>query len=182
MIYYHNGGASLSPDPSDYLATGVARIDGKWYVCADGQYHDEITSDDLRRMADYIDKKEGHMRRIPHGYTLDDYQSSALTTAIYPDQGYFGGVIYATLGLAGEAGEISNKVKKLIRDKLMKSSDSVGVADAAMLADELGDVLWYVAVLADELGYNLSEIAEGNATKLRSRQERGKLGGSGDNR
>ena len=122
------------------------------------------------------------MRRIPHGYTLDDYQSSALTTAIYPDQGYFGGVIYATLGLAGEAGEISNKVKKLIRDKLMESSDSVDVDDATMLADELGDVLWYVAVLADELGYALSEIAEGNATKLRSRQERGKLGGSGDNR
>lgn len=95
---------------------------------------------------------------------------------MYPEIGK--NFIYPTLGLAGESGEVAEKIKKVIRDKN-------GVADEEtkeMIKKELGDVLWYVAQLATELGLSLDEIAENNITKLASRLERGVLQGSGDNR
>ena len=86
--------------------------------------------------------------------------------------------IYPTLGLTGEAGEVADKVKKVIRDRC-------GVFDAdtrEAIKLELGDVLWYVAQLASELGYDLNEVADANLQKLSSRAARGRIGGSGDQR
>ena len=86
--------------------------------------------------------------------------------------------IYPTLGLTGEAGEVADKVKKVIRDR-------EGVFDAdtrEAIKLELGDVLWYVAQLASELGYDLNEVADANLQKLSSRAARGRIGGSGDQR
>jgi NTP pyrophosphatase (non-canonical NTP hydrolase) len=103
--------------------------------------------------------------------SMDEYQQEALLTAIYPKDR---GLEYLALKLCGEAGEVAEKIGKSIRDnKPLDDRD---------MAKELGDVLWYVANLAQYLGYDLSEIAEMNLTKLKDRQARGVLGGSGDNR
>lgn len=107
--------------------------------------------------------------------TLNEYQDKALETAVYP-QKYK--VVYPALGLAGEAGEVADKVKKVIRDNRC-------VFDAKRreaIAQELGDVQWYIATLAHDLGYTLEEIGEMNYAKLSSRKQRGKIGGNGDNR
>ena len=101
--------------------------------------------------------------------TFDEYQKFARSTAFYPEECK---VTYPTLGLCGEAGEVAEKVKKNIRDG--KSLDGVGL--------ELGDVLWYISALADDLGVTLEEVAQANVDKLQSRKDRGKIGGSGDNR
>jgi NTP pyrophosphatase (non-canonical NTP hydrolase) len=100
--------------------------------------------------------------------SLDEYQERVMTTAIYKDK-----ILYTALGLCGEAGEVAEKIKKWLRD---------GELDDIELAKELGDVMWYVAALSNDLGYDLSEIAEMNLIKLQSRKARGMLGGSGDNR
>jgi NTP pyrophosphatase (non-canonical NTP hydrolase) len=107
---------------------------------------------------------------------LTDYQERSRVTAVYPDAG--ANLLYPTLGLCGEAGEVAEKVKKMIRD-------DGGVLSAQRrdaLAGELGDVLWYVAQLATEAGLDLDAIARDNLDKLRSREGRGMLGGSGDER
>lgn len=108
-----------------------------------------------------------------------EYQHYAAATAVYPKEGEpGGGLSYVALGLAGEAGEIANKVKKIYRD----DDGDVRPETVEELAGELGDVLWYLAMLADELGLNLRGIAKANVLKLRDRQARGTLGGSGDDR
>ena len=107
---------------------------------------------------------------------LNQYQKKARATAFYPNAG--NNPIYPTLGLNGEAGEVADKVKKVIRDR-------EGVFDETVRADialELGDVLWYVAQLASELGYELEDVANINLKKLRDRSSRGHLQGSGDHR
>lgn len=109
---------------------------------------------------------------------LDDYQAEARKTATYPGKDELMGLVYTALGLAGEAGEFADKVKKVLRDNEGQVSPQVRTA----LLAELGDVLWYVAMAADELGFGLDAVAQANVNKLRSRQERGVLGGSGDNR
>ena len=106
------------------------------------------------------------------GITASEYQSKACTTAIFPKET---ALAYLTLGLSGEAGEIANKAKKLIRD-----GDNPDKREE--IGKELGDVCWYLAVLAEELGMNLGKIMEDNIEKLASRKQRGTLGGSGDNR
>jgi NTP pyrophosphatase (non-canonical NTP hydrolase) len=106
----------------------------------------------------------------------NDYQSAALQTAIYPNQGQ--NLIYPTLGLVGEAGEVAEKVKKLIRDENNVLTDDV----RTKIALELSDVCWYLAVLAYELDYSLGEVMQMNLDKLASRHERGVIAGSGDNR
>ena len=109
---------------------------------------------------------------------LDDYQDKAVETAIFPRDNNLD-IIYPALKLAGEAGEVAEKVGKAIRDDITKFQETACLDD---LAKELGDVLWYIAALADSIGYDLSEIAQMNLDKLNSRQERGVLKGSGDNR
>ena len=108
--------------------------------------------------------------------TFEKYQKRSRKTAIYPDLG--DNHIYPTLGLVGEAGEIAEKVKKILRDK----GGNVGKKEKQELVKEMGDVLWYLSNLASELDLKLNEIAEINLQKLSSRKKRGKLHGSGDNR
>ncbi len=107
--------------------------------------------------------------------TLNEYQDRALTTALYPRK-Y--AIVYPTLGLNGEAGEVAEKVKKTIRDNGGEFDDKARRA----IAMELGDVMWYAATLANDLGFKLDEIAAMNLEKLSSRARRNCLGGSGDNR
>ena len=109
-------------------------------------------------------------------YHFDLYQDKADETAIYPNKG--DNLYYPALGLAGEAGEVCEKVKKIMRDK----GGVLSEADALELSKELGDVLWYLTALACEINVALSTIAEENVEKLHSRKERGMLQGSGDNR
>ena len=106
---------------------------------------------------------------------LDAYQQAARKTAIYDERHK---VVYPALGLASEAGEVAGKVKKALRDH----GGAFDPEQVAALKDELGDVLWYVAVLAADLGLSLDAIAENNVAKLASRQQRGTLGGEGDRR
>ena len=104
------------------------------------------------------------------------YQSESRTTAFYPNVGE--NPIYPTLGLAGEAGEVADKVKKVLRD-------NGGVFDEKSIKSitlELGDVLWYVAQLSSELGIDLEQVAKLNLEKLSSRAKRDVIAGSGDNR
>lgn len=100
----------------------------------------------------------------------NEYQVFTRTTAIYPKEQ---AIEYVALGLASEAGEVAGKIKKKIRD---------GVFDRSALAHELGDILWYVARLADELDIDLADVFEMNIEKLQSRLERNALQGAGDDR
>ena len=107
---------------------------------------------------------------------LNDYQNQSRKTwgLIHTDHP----IVYPTLGLANEAGEVAGKVKKIFRDK----GGQISEADRQALKDELGDVLWYLAQICTELDLTLQEVAEANLSKLFSRLERGTLGGDGDNR
>jgi NTP pyrophosphatase (non-canonical NTP hydrolase) len=108
---------------------------------------------------------------------FDDYAEEAKKTAVYPGSGEFIGLAYAALGLTGEAGEVAEKVKKLLRDNGRRDTNF-----NEELAKELGDVLWYCAAVAEEIGYDLNTIALINVAKLKGRHARSKLSGSGDNR
>lgn len=108
--------------------------------------------------------------------TFSEYQKKSKKTALYPR--LKPSFIYPALGLAGEVGEVSEKLKKVIRDK----NGVVDQETKASIKSELGDVLWYISQLATELEISLEEIAEGNIEKLFSRHKRGVLKGSGDNR
>lgn len=107
---------------------------------------------------------------------LNQYQEGARETAQYPCIGHL--IVYPALGLAGESGEVADKVKKLFRD----GGGVLTNEYRRMLALELGDVLWYVANFAHELGYTLEEVAVMNLFKLADRQKRGQIGGNGDER
>ncbi len=108
---------------------------------------------------------------------LDDYQIATRETAAYPAiEGST--YLYPVLGLAGEVGELANKVKKIYRD-----DNGILTAERRLaLRDELGDCFWYLARVADELGYTLSEISDSNIARLRDRKARQVISGSGDNR
>lgn len=108
-------------------------------------------------------------------HTFDDYQVAAAKTAVYPEQTK---VVYPALGLAGEAGEVANKVKKIFRDDDMVVTDK----RTAQIRKEIGDVMWYVATLCTDLGLNLGDVCRENAAILASRQERETLQGDGDER
>lgn len=107
-------------------------------------------------------------------YAFDQYQKDAKTTALYKDR-----VVYPTLGLCGETGEVAEKIKKRLRDHEGNFDNEEFIQT---VTKELGDVLWYVANLAADLNINLSLIAKTNIEKLASRKERNKLQGSGDER
>jgi NTP pyrophosphatase (non-canonical NTP hydrolase) len=116
--------------------------------------------------------KERYMSNI----TATEYQRKAAETAIFPKEK---ALEYLTLGLAGEAGEIANKVKKLIRDGADREDYH---AKLNAIGHELGDVLWYCAMLAREVDMNLGKIMEDNLEKLADRKARNRLQGDGDNR
>tara|TARA_Y100000816_G_C25963719_1_gene502862 strand:+ start:69 stop:398 length:330 start_codon:yes stop_codon:yes gene_type:complete len=104
------------------------------------------------------------------------YQKKARTTAQYPDLG--SNYIYPTLGLVGEAGEVAEKVKKVIRDKKgIFDEDSRNA-----IKKELGDVLWYISNLCNEFNFELDSVAIKNLEKLQSRVSKGRISGSGDDR
>ncbi len=108
--------------------------------------------------------------------SLNDYQRASRKTwnLIHTDHP----IVYPTLGLANEAGEVAGKVKKIFRDKGGVITDE----DREALKQELGDVLWYLAQICTELNLTLEEVAEANLEKLFSRLERGQIRGSGDKR
>lgn len=108
---------------------------------------------------------------------FDEYQKRASETAGYPEPGGHG-FIYPTLGLAGEAGEVAEKIKKVIRDEGGVISD----VKRLEIQKELGDVLWYVSEIARQLAIKLDDVATQNIEKLASRKARGVISGSGDNR
>jgi NTP pyrophosphatase (non-canonical NTP hydrolase) len=110
------------------------------------------------------------------GMTLDEYQDLAIESAVYDPKF---SIIYPALKLAGEAGEVSEKVGKRLRDM---DGDLTDPEWQDAVAKELGDVLWYVAAMARDIGWTLEEIAEHNLSKLASRMQRGVIGGSGDDR
>ncbi len=101
---------------------------------------------------------------------MSEYQRTAADTAIYKAEH---AVIYPALGLAAEAGEVANKVKKILRD---------GKFDREGIADEIGDCLWYIAALCRDLNIDMAEVAMGNINKLQDRKRRGKISGEGDKR
>lgn len=105
-----------------------------------------------------------------------EYQHESRKTAKYPQAGE--NFVYPVLGLAGESGEVAEKIKKIIRD------DNGILTDAKReeIKKELGDVLWYLSQIATETGLNLEDVAKTNLEKLFSRLEREQIGGSGDNR
>ena len=114
--------------------------------------------------------------------TFFEYEEMVMQRSFYP-----GALIYPALGLAGEAGEVVEKVKKLLRDDQLPADcddaiTTLTVEQRKSIAMEIGDVLFYITAIAADLGYDLDEIATMNAEKLRDREERGVLHGSGDNR
>jgi len=107
---------------------------------------------------------------------FNDYQIECSKTAIYPNR--LNNFFYPTLGLVGEAGEVAEKIKKIIRDKDCIINDK----DRLEIKKELGDVLWYISALCDELKLKMEDVANSNIEKLNSRKQRNKLKGEGDNR
>jgi NTP pyrophosphatase (non-canonical NTP hydrolase) len=111
--------------------------------------------------------------------TLDEYQKTCKDTRAYKDygQGTIGPVSYCVLGLCGEAGETANKIKKVLRGDYILDALAID-----QILDELGDVLWYTAMLADELNADLSVVAMKNLNKLRLRKNMNTIKGTGDKR
>jgi NTP pyrophosphatase (non-canonical NTP hydrolase) len=109
-------------------------------------------------------------------HALNDYQTASRRTWSEIPTNH--PIVYPTLGLANEAGEVAGKIKKIFRDKGGVISD----ADRESLKHELGDVLWYLAQICTELDLTLEEVASANIHKLYSRLERGAIGGDGDSR
>ena len=106
---------------------------------------------------------------------LNTYQKTALETAIYPLDKE---IIYPALGLCGEAGEVAEKIKKVLRDGGSFNDPETITA----IAKELGDVLWYISAIASDLGLTLNKVAWMNLDKLQKRRKDNKLKGSGDDR
>ena len=108
--------------------------------------------------------------------TFEEYQKESRKTALYPNKD--NNFVYPVLGLCGESGEIAEKIKKVIRDE----AGVVSEQKKEEIKKELGDVLWYISQIATELGLSLDAVVKLNIEKLRSRLERNKIFGSGDNR
>ncbi len=123
-----------------------------------------------------LEAKRWMKERQLSSITASMYQEKACETAIFPKKQ---AMEYLTLGLTGESGEIANKVKKFIRDGATKDEY---LAKRIEIGYEIGDALWYCAVLAEELEMNLGHIMEKNLEKLADRHKRGKISGSGDHR
>lgn len=107
--------------------------------------------------------------------TFEDYEKIAMANEVWPKNHY---IIFPALGITGEAGEVAEKLKKILRDK----NGEFNFTDKLEIVKELGDVLWYLTAMAHDLGYTLQEVAEENIQKIKSRRERDKIHGNGDNR
>lgn len=107
--------------------------------------------------------------------TFNEYQQQALKTAIYP-QNYK--IVYPSIGLSGETGEVSEKIKKVLRD----NNGNFSKDKCQEIAKELGDCLWYISAMANDIGYTLDEIAEMNINKIVIRQQNNQIHGNGDDR
>ncbi len=118
----------------------------------------------------------GRIQNYKRNMDFDTYQKFAKKTAVYPKIGK--NFVYPALGLAGETGEVLEKIKKIFRD----NNGKINKVNKEELSKELGDILWYISQLSTELGLTLSDVAKGNIDKLSSRMKRGKLQGNGDNR
>lgn len=130
---------------------------------------------------DKLSHEEMHAYIVKEGksdkcLTFEAYESDVLSLGFYPNKG--NNIVYPVLGITGEAGEIADKVKKVQRDKKGILSEE----DRKALIKELGDVLWYITAMADELDISLEEVAYVNIQKIHSRRERGTLSGEGDDR
>ncbi len=129
---------------------------------------------------------------FPDRNALNMYQTLATGTAVYPGQGTPIGLAYVALKMNGEAGEFAEHVGKAMRDDgLIHVWDHGGSCELdgkltderhALLKKEIGDVLWYLSAACNELGITLADAALINVQKLKDRQERGVLRGSGDER
>lgn len=119
---------------------------------------------------EHEDEQNNDVKELESYETFDGFQNASEATAIYPDSV---AIEYLALGLVSEAGEVAGKVKKALRD---------GTWDTDAVADELGDVLWYLSQLCTEMDIYLSDVAKMNLDKLKDRMERGTLKGSGDKR
>lgn len=108
--------------------------------------------------------------------TFEEYGSFVQSMKVYPERS---AIVYPALGLAGESGEIAEKVKKWLRDD---KGESMSEERREAILMELGDPLWYIASLADDLGYTLQDVVDANVSKLTSRKERNVLHGDGDSR
>lgn len=108
--------------------------------------------------------------------TFREYQLKAKETAKFPDKDLV--FVYTALGLAGEAGEVAEKIKKIWRDKNKQINDT----DRTEIKKEMGDVLWYMSQLAEDLGIDFDDVAQTNIDKTQSRLARNLINGFGDNR
>lgn len=111
-----------------------------------------------------------YWKEVDKPMNMNAYQEMASKTAIYNSTHQ---ILYPALGLVGEAGEVANKVKKMMRD---------GSFDRAAVVSELGDVLWYIAALCRDLNVDMNDVALDNLKKLHDRMQRGTIQGNGDNR
>lgn len=117
---------------------------------------------------------------VERPFSFDQYQEMALETATYPDVGH--NLLYPALGLAGEAGEVADKIKKWWRNHAITAGSQLTSEQHSELNKEVGDVLWYIAAMASELKVPLWNIAQTNLVKLSDRRERGTIKSEGDNR
>ena len=109
--------------------------------------------------------------------TFNEYEEEAMNTAVYD-----GEVIYPTLGWVSEAGEVADKIKKMLRDEDVDLGFEMSEEQRKAVALEVSDCLWYITALASDLGYSLEDIANMNIEKLRDRMDRNAIHGSGDER
>lgn len=139
-----------------------------------GKNEECLTEDEIYKM--YCTDVDESAKYVSADFSLVDYQSQSRKTwqLVRMDHP----IVYPTMGLVNEAGELAGKVKKIFRDK----AGVIGEEDRQALKQELGDVLWYLAQICTELDLTLEEVAEANITKLFSRLERGQIQGEGDNR
>lgn len=121
-------------------------------------------------------QKEAEILYTKDNLTFQEYFEGAGSTALYPDRG--SNPYYPVMGLCGEAGELSNKIKKIMRD----SNGQISEETRESIKYEIGDTLWYVAALCFEFKVKLSEVAKINLDKLKKRKEKGTIKGSGDHR
>lgn len=134
-------------------------------------------------VASYPIPPDAPFSEFPYNTPVDDYQRFVKKTAIFPSDA---GIVYTTLALNGEAGELAEKIKKIIRDRQAVDNNNIIISLTATeiedLVKEAGDVLWYVTAFLAEIGSSLQEAMDKNVAKLKSRQKRGVLNGAGDNR